>query len=159
MAGSVASTKTKAEVLALVRTIPHGRVVTVDAIGQHLGVLPQHVAHLLSQLSEDEREITPWHRIVAKGGAIGRGAHRDTQFARLVREGVAVSPAGVVQDLARLCVTDFTEGPLRVGPRGGRGAQPTANVAGDGASWGLVDDAPQAAQPRSRSRGMRSRPG
>ncbi len=145
--------KSKADVLALVRTIPPGRVATVDAIGLQLGVLPQHVAHLLTQLSDDEREMTPWHRIVAKGGAIGRGAHRDAQFARLVREGVAVSPAGVVQDLARLGVTDFTDVSWRAGPRGGRGAMSTTNVAGDGSADGVA-----APQPISRSRGMRSRP-
>ena len=43
--------------------------------------------------------------MVAKGGAIGRGPHRDAQFARLVREGVPVSPAGIVQDMARVAIS------------------------------------------------------
>ncbi|MET0639632.1 MAG: MGMT family protein [Hyphomicrobium sp.] len=91
----------KAELLALVRKIPLGRVASVEAIAEAVGAPVAVVQTLLSQLDEDDRDVVPWHRVVKKGGAIGRGPHRDQQFARLVREGVAVSPAGIVQDLAR----------------------------------------------------------
>ncbi|MET0408278.1 MAG: MGMT family protein, partial [Hyphomicrobium sp.] len=74
---------------------------SVEAIAEAVGAPVAVVQTLLSQLDEDDRDVVPWHRVVAKGGAIGRGPHRDQQFARLVREGVTVSPAGIVQDLAR----------------------------------------------------------
>lgn len=105
MARSQATTRIKAEALAIVRDVPQGRVATFDAIGAALAVAPRHVATILAMLTDGEREIAPWYRVVAKGGAIGRGPHRDAQFARLVREGVPVSPAGIVQDLARVVIS------------------------------------------------------
>ena len=86
--------RVRAKLLALVGDIPFGSVASVDMLALKLGVLPPLVATMLSQLTEDEREIVPWHRVVAKGGAIGRGLLRDRQFARLIEEGIVVSPAG-----------------------------------------------------------------
>ena len=126
----------RAELLTLVRKIPLGRVASFDVLAEKLGIPPPLVATILSQLIEDEREIVPWHRVVAKGGAIGRGAGRDQQFARLVREGVTVSPAGIVQDLPRVMTSNFS-------------------VA---ARQSHVDTLPQPAIPGGRSRGMKSRP-
>lgn len=91
----------KRAMLELVQSIPHGRVATLDDLAAHLKLAPALLATQLARLTEDEREITPWHRVVAAGGAIGRGPHRDQKFGRLAREGVLVSPAGVVQDLSR----------------------------------------------------------
>lgn len=115
------------ELLDLIRKIPTGRVASVDCIAAALGRPAAVVRTMLSQLSDDERELVPWHRVVAKGGAIGRGPNRDEQFARLVREGVMVSPAGIVQDLARQMISDFDEAslprkaaPSEAPPQGGR---------------------------------------
>lgn len=91
----------KADLLALLRHIPLGRVTTAESLAGEIGIPVSLAATMLAQLTEDERDLVPWHRVVAKGGAIGRGLHRDQQFARLVREGVMVSPAGIVQDMAR----------------------------------------------------------
>ena len=88
-------------------TIPSGRVTTFDVLAESLGQPPALVHLMLSGLTEDERDFAPWHRVVAKGGAIGRGLHRDQQFARLVREGIPVSPAAIVQDMPRILVTTF----------------------------------------------------
>lgn len=99
----------KAELLKLLRKIPLGRVASSDGLAIELGVPAPLVMTLMGQLSEDERDFVPWHRVVAKGGAIGRGPHRDQQFARLVREGVLVSPAGVVQDLERQMISGFDD--------------------------------------------------
>lgn len=114
----------KADVLALVQRIPSSRVTTFDAIAIACGMNARQVAHLLAKLSEDERELCPWHRVVAKGGAIGHGPHHEAQFAKLVREGVSVSPAGIVQDMARHAVLAFdtriesvSEPPQPVGSR------------------------------------------
>ena len=91
-----------------------------------LGVPPPLVATMLSQLTEDEREIVPWHRVVAKGGAIGRGPHRERQFARLIQEGIVVSPAGIVQDLARVMTRRLTD---RSAQTKGAGRSDAANEA------------------------------
>ncbi len=100
------------ELLDLIRKIPTGRVASVECIAAALGRPAALVRTMLAQLSDDERELVPWHRVVAKGGAIGRGPSRDEQFARLVREGVMVSPAGIVQDLARQMISGFEEASL-----------------------------------------------
>lgn len=102
----------KADLLKLLRTIPLGRVASPESLAAELGVPAPLVVTLMGQLTEDERELVPWHRVVAKGGAIGRGPHRDQQFAWLVREGVMVSPAGIVQDLDRHMVSSFDDASL-----------------------------------------------
>lgn len=116
------------------RNVPAGRVTTADIIAAHIAASPAEILTLLARLSEDERETSPWHRVVAKGGAIGRGPWRDAQFARLLREGVLVSPAGIVQDMARVLLGDLTTAPA------GR-------------------DAPAPSPAKPRSHGMKDRPG
>ena len=138
MAGSPAYTRIKTDILSIIRAVPAGRVATFDAIGAHLDVPPRHVAYILAKLTELEREIVPWHRVVAKGGAIGHGPYRDQQFTRLMREGVVVSPAGVVHDMARVVMANFDT------PLSGVSKRPEAAVT---------------AKPTSRSRGMKDRPG
>lgn len=99
-----ADRRAKAELLSALAAIPPGRVASVAMIAESVAAPVAVVTRLLANLTDDERQIVPWHRVVAKGGAIGWGAHRETQFARLLREGVAVSPAGIVQDMARVAV-------------------------------------------------------
>jgi methylated-DNA-protein-cysteine methyltransferase-like protein len=125
---------TKAQLLSLVRRIPLGRVASFEAIADELKIPAALVLTMLTQMGEDDRELVPWHRVVAKGGAIGRGPHRDQQFARLVREGVLVSPAGIVQDLPRHMISSFDEASL------------TATAS------------PDVPKPGNRSRGMKQRP-
>jgi methylated-DNA-protein-cysteine methyltransferase-like protein len=124
-----------ANLLKLVRTVPTGRVTTFDILAEKLGEPPALVQARLARLTEDERDLVPWHRVVAKGGAIGRGPYRDQQFARLVREGVQVLPAGIVHDMPRFLVTlDATSTERQKQP----------------------ETPPQTSQPLSRSRGMKS---
>jgi methylated-DNA-protein-cysteine methyltransferase-like protein len=137
MARSPANARLTGEILSRMREVPAGRVTTLDVLADDAGVAPAFIARLLATLSEDERQSVPWHRVVAKGGAIGHGPHRDAQFARLVREGVPVSPAGIVQDMARVVVSSFGEHQLG----GGR--------------HGEAEKPPQAG---GRSRGMKDRP-
>jgi methylated-DNA-protein-cysteine methyltransferase related protein len=137
MARSAAFTHIKTDVLTIVRGLPPGRITTFDAIGIHLDVQPRHVAYILATLTEFDHEIVPWHRVVAKGGAIGRGPHRDQQFAKLVREGVMVSPAGIVQDMERIAVKKLEPPPSGVTKRPETATPPA---------------------PLSRSRGMKDRP-
>lgn len=123
----------KAELLELLSKIPLGHVISPDTLARELEVSAPLIVTFLAQLSEDERDLVPWHRVVAKGGAIGRGPYRDQQFARLVREGVMVSPAGIVQDLDRHMLSSIDE-------------------------VSLPKDPPTAPKPGGRSRGMKERP-
>lgn len=139
MATPAAARRIKSELLALIRSVPVGHVVTVDLLAGELNVLPGVIATLLSQMSEDERDAAPWYRVVAKGGAIGRGPHRDAHFAKLVREGVPVSPAGIVQDMGRVAVASVD-------------AKAPALTRSTGPQL------PLPAAPPGRSRGMKDRP-
>ncbi len=121
----------KVALIEALKAVPPGRVTTFDELARALSCPPRLIAILLDTLTPDERDIVAWHRVVAKGGAMGRGPHREAQFARLVREGVVVSPAGIVQDLARTVVTQF-----------------------DAAASSTSDRPTDASQPPSRSRGM-----
>ncbi len=128
----------KAELLSLLRRIPLGRVASVESVAGEIGIPAALVLTMLTQMSEDDRELVPWHRVVAKGGAIGRGPHRDQQFARLVREGVMVSPAGIVQDLPRFMILAFANASLPIAAA----AETEVNTP----------------KPGGRSRGMKQRP-
>lgn len=125
----------RADLLTLVRAVPTGRVTTFDVLAEKIGEPPAFVQARLASLSEDERDFVPWYRVVAKGGAIGRGPHHDQQFARLVREGVQVLPAGIVHDMPRFLVT-FEAAPQERQKRSEAPPEPTP--------------------PLSRSRGMKS---
>lgn len=130
------SARSKADLLALLRKIPLGYVTTAESLALEIGVPAPLVITMLTQLNEDERDIVPWHRVVAKGGAIGWGPRRDQHFARLVREGVTVSPAGIVQDLEHHMLDALDDASLTK----------------------AADTPPQAPKPGGRSRGMKFRP-
>jgi methylated-DNA-protein-cysteine methyltransferase related protein len=137
MAALQPSTRIKADVLAIVRRIPAGRVATHGQIGRHLAVIPRHIATVLITLDAADRAATPWWRVVADGGAIGRHALRDDQMARLRVDGVVLSPVGIVQDLDVRRVASLTA------QRSGMSHQPEPAL-------------PTA--PLSRSRGIKGKP-
>jgi hypothetical protein len=89
-----------------------------------------HVSQLVAAMAAQGTTL-PWWRIVADGGAIGRLAHRDLQIEKLSAEGVRVSPAGIVQGLAK-------------------------HIAGAAAP--AVGAAAQGASGPSRARGMKAKP-
>ena len=137
----------RGRLMALLAAIPAGRVTTPEAIATQLDAAPAWVRTAIGRLSEDELQMVPWHRVVAVGGAIGRSPWRETQFARLVREGIAVSPAGVVQDMGRVLLAELANL-----PRIPAGRTPSSH-----ASSTIPDGVPPAAS--NRSRGMKDRPG
>lgn len=137
----------RGRLLALLAAIPAGRVTTPEALAAQLDAAPAWVRTAIGRLSEDELQMVPWHRMVALGGAIGRGPWRETQFARLVREGITVSPAGVVQDMSRVLLADLADLPRLPD---GRGHSSHASPA-------IADGVASAAS--SRLRGMKDRPG
>ncbi len=143
MAGSAAYARIKSDVLDIAGRIPAGRVATYKHIGLHLKVMPRHVAYILATLEDLERETVPWWRVVADGGAIGRHQRRDEQMQRLRAEGIVLSPAGIVQDLAVRWIEDI------LGLAQGRIKAPGAELSAQ-----AFDTQPKT----SRSRGMRGKP-
>ncbi len=133
MTGGTSSSAQRAALLALLEKIPAGRLATHGQIAAELRMMRPHVAALLQDLNDDERTSVPWHRVVADGGAIGRHKHRDAQMARLRAEGIAVAPAGIVDELSRRRIADFS------------------------APGAAIERGPATAAP-SRSRGMKGRP-
>ncbi|MGL4396377.1 MAG: MGMT family protein [Hyphomicrobium sp.] len=142
--------RAKRTILAALATLPVRHVVTHDVLAAELGLNVRLVQTLLTALTAIERETVPWHRVVARGGAIGWGPNRDQQFARLVREGILVSPAGVVQDMARHALGALPQ-PGDLQPTGVAGVSNARPMSAD-----VADPGPAA--PTSRSRGMKSRP-
>lgn len=94
----------KADVLAVVAAVPQGAVVTYRALGGWLGVSARQVAYLLGQLTPEEADAAPWHRVVGDEGWLGAvkvdSAGR-SQEERLAGEGVAVA-AGRVAGFAAI---------------------------------------------------------
>jgi methylated-DNA-protein-cysteine methyltransferase related protein len=63
------------EVMQVVAAIPPGRIATFADIGAFLDVIPRQVAFLLSRQNDPVREATPWYRVVAEDGSLGRPKH------------------------------------------------------------------------------------
>jgi alkylated DNA nucleotide flippase Atl1 len=114
MAKSPAFARIKSDVLAIVAAIPKGGIASAADLGRQIDVPARHVAFILTTLDEGERAVTPWWRVVADGGAIGRHKRREDQIAGLRRDGVTVSAAGVVADFAARRVTSFKAAPSGV---------------------------------------------
>ena len=93
MAGSPFYARIKADVLAIVASIPEGKVCTFSSIGEHLDVVPRHVAYILSTLEPMEKVMFPWHRVVGNEGDLGKLKTSETgesQAELLTFEGIFV---------------------------------------------------------------------
>lgn len=105
-------TRINDDILRVVRAIPPGRVTTVDAIAQFLSVSAHHVTYLLARRYDADRESSPWYRVLAHRGAIGR-VHSDaqgrTQADLLAAEGVDVGYRGRITDFATRYFQPSTE--------------------------------------------------
>lgn len=114
MPKSPAFLRIRDQVLRIVNCIPASRLCTYQAIGEHLDVMPRHVAYLLSQLPDHEKLRHPWHRVVAGDGTLGtpkRGGDGRTQAELLADEGHVVSHNAVVFfDRAVMPVADLKSG-------------------------------------------------
>ncbi|WP_216919014.1 MGMT family protein [Synechococcus sp. CCAP 1479/9] len=103
MAKSEAFARIKAQVLRIVATIPESKITTYQSIGEHLAVMPRHVAYILSQLDDNTKMEVPWYRVVSADGSLGvpkRDPSGDSQAQLLQREGVAVVGHAVEPSLA-----------------------------------------------------------
>lgn len=103
---SLAFARIRAEVLAAVETVPHGRITTYGAIATCLEVSARHVAYILAGLDSEQARQIPWHRVVAEGETIRLPTPegRALQTKRLRAEGVSVSRDGVVQHFEAVVV-------------------------------------------------------
>lgn len=91
MPRSAAFARIKADILAIIRSIPEGAVVTFAAIGAHLDIAPRHAAYILATLAGGEDEAFPWHRAVAADGALLSGPRGSRQAVLLAAEGHAIT--------------------------------------------------------------------
>lgn len=100
----------RARVLAVVDSIPRGRVATYAQVAREAG-LPRHarlVGRLLSELSS--KTALPWHRVVNAAGRISPRPGAAQQRRRLEREGVRFTPTGRIA-LARFAWTPSEDEP------------------------------------------------
>ena len=89
MAKSEAFARIKDQVLRIVATIPESKITTYQSIGEHLSLMPRHVAYILSQLDDNTKLDIPWYRVVSADGSLGvpkRDPNGDSQ-AQLLQRG------------------------------------------------------------------------
>jgi methylated-DNA-protein-cysteine methyltransferase related protein len=94
MPKSPAFIRIKAHVLQIVAAIPYAKLTTFRSIGEHLDVVPRHVAYILTMLSIDEKIDYPWFRVVSDDASLGvpkYGADDRSQAELLLEEGLIVS--------------------------------------------------------------------
>jgi methylated-DNA-protein-cysteine methyltransferase related protein len=105
----------KTDVLRIVAAIPTGKVITFADVGQHLDVVPRHVAYILTMLSDEEKVAVPWHRVVGESGQLGKprfNADGVSQAELLEAENVRIDAAGTVErfDTALIAVAKLKSG-------------------------------------------------
>jgi methylated-DNA-protein-cysteine methyltransferase related protein len=94
MPKSPAFIRIKAQVLQIVAAIPYAKLTTFRSIGEHLDVVPRHVAYILTMLTIDEKIDYPWFRVVSDDASLGvpkHGADDRSQAELLLEEGLIVS--------------------------------------------------------------------
>jgi methylated-DNA-protein-cysteine methyltransferase-like protein len=87
--------------------LPEGKVCTYQSIGEHLDVMPRHVAYILSQLEDNEKFVYPWDRVVSADTSLGTPKTNPdgTSQAELLRaEGVLVTGNKVSSSFAQVFV-------------------------------------------------------
>jgi methylated-DNA-protein-cysteine methyltransferase related protein len=105
MPKSAAFIQIKAGVIEITANIPVAQVTTYSAIGEHLNVMPRHVAYILTTLSLEEKLELPWYRVVAEKGTISLGKLTDRHYAQieyLKAEGIQFTHKNYVIDFDEL---------------------------------------------------------
>jgi methylated-DNA-protein-cysteine methyltransferase related protein len=91
------------DVVAIMRAVPFGSLVTFKDVGAHLDVMPRHVAYLLSMRGEGFDKSVPWHRAVPDSGKLQTPKHGDdgeSQADLLRDEGILIGQGGGIMNLA-----------------------------------------------------------
>jgi methylated-DNA-protein-cysteine methyltransferase related protein len=105
MPKSIAFAQIKVGVIEITANIPVGRVTTYGAIGEHLNVMPRHVAYILTMLNIEEKLELPWYRVVADRGAISLGkltARHHVQVDYLQQEGIHITTKNRIDNFDKL---------------------------------------------------------
>ncbi len=105
MAASPFFARIREQVLQLTAAVPRGKVCTFQSMGEHLDVVPRHVAYILSRLEDHEKVACPWHRVVSGDGSLGspRRNPDGTSQAELLRaEGIPISANRIEAGLERV---------------------------------------------------------
>lgn len=89
-----------AAVLQLIRSIPPGTVTTYGDLARALGDPDSRAARWIGDFLKNAQHPAPCncHRVVRANGEVGHYAHGSSlqKRSRLIREGISVSPAGIV---------------------------------------------------------------
>lgn len=97
----------RSDVIAVMRAVPHGGLVSFADVGRHLDVAPRHVAYILANLGPVDDAAVPWHRAVPGDGWLKTPKVDEagrTQLALLESEGIFVDSGQRIVNLAeRLC--------------------------------------------------------
>jgi methylated-DNA-protein-cysteine methyltransferase related protein len=94
----------KTDILQILKAVPFGRLVTFRDVGEHLDVMPRHVAYILAQLEGDEQASIPWFRAVADNGILSKPKFNDfglSQRDLLIEEKHFIAPDGRILELAQ----------------------------------------------------------
>jgi methylated-DNA-protein-cysteine methyltransferase-like protein len=105
MPDSVNGLRLKSRVLAVVATIPEGRVTTYGTIARHLRTTARQVGFVMASLTPKESRQLPWFRVVAANGVVSTiklGSVGRRQIARLRGEGIAVTPRNRIEDFRNI---------------------------------------------------------
>jgi methylated-DNA-protein-cysteine methyltransferase related protein len=94
----------KRDVLAIIASIPPGRLVTFKDIAGHLDLQARQVAYILAMLDDADKARLPWFRAVPENGTLATTQSNSfgiTQAELLRMDGIEVMPDGRVLQLAR----------------------------------------------------------
>lgn len=90
----------KRALLEQLSAIPSGKVVALDQMAVAMNIPARHVAYLIAQLNEAERDLVPWHRLVPSGCTFPAEAKQSPrqvqQIGLLAQEGVSDPAAHVI---------------------------------------------------------------
>jgi DNA transformation protein and related proteins len=101
MSKSPAFARLADDVQRIVRAVPRGRLITLDAVGAALNIPVRHVAFIASHWMKQDDTVTPWHRLVKRDGTLV--SKQANAPATLSKEGVMIVN-GIAQDLASRAV-------------------------------------------------------
>jgi methylated-DNA-protein-cysteine methyltransferase related protein len=105
LAASPFFARIREHVLQLTAAVPRGKVCSFQSMGEHLDLVPRHVAYILSRLEDNEKFVYPWHRVVSGDGSLGspRSNPDGTTQAELLRaEGIPISGNRIVTSLGQV---------------------------------------------------------
>jgi len=91
----------RAEVIRLIALIPEGKFTTYGSLATHMNIVPLHVSAVLGNLTPEESDAIPWHRVTASDGRISPAMPPKSakkQRARLESEGLTLNKSGYIQD-------------------------------------------------------------